>query len=245
MIHEPQYPASLYEQYRPSFPATIFRLLAEKAPSRRRALDCATGTGKAARELRCNFQQVIAFDHDLEMLRSRIPSPSVSYVNTRAERCGFQNGSFDVIFVGQALHWFASDAYYSEVKRLLAAQGLFAAACYQRPRISSEVDPVVSHLFNEILDGYWHPAVHHLQNAYADLPFPFRSIPAPSYKIVAHWNMSDIFGFLNTWSAVLAYRNGNGSDPLKIIEADMHTAWGNPDRVRWVEWPVHLLMGKA
>lgn len=244
MSQEPAYPARIYDRYRPSFPAPLFRILAETAPARKRALDCATGTGKAARALSLHFRSVIALDRDIGMLRSGIKTSSVHLLNCRSERCALRKCSFDLIFAGQALHWFAHRDFYGEVRRLLSPDGIFAAACYQRPQISEDVDRIIAFFFNDILEGYWHPAVKHLLNGYADLPFPFRSLAAPSFRIRASWNIADLFGFLHTWSAVEAYKKDTGSDPLHLVAEDLRAAWGDQNLIRNIQWPVCLLMGK-
>lgn len=245
MIHEPKYPSAIYEQFRPSFPYTLFQFIAEKVPFRNRALDCAAGTGKASRALKKYFQQVIGIDKDFGMLNNAVHSPSVFYMNSKAEQCALKEYSFDLIFIGQALHWFGLEQFYTEAQRILVSGGIIAAACYHRPRIESSIDRALDRLFNEILGGYWHPNMRYLNTMYTEIPFPFERIPAPAFEISARWNIRRLFGFLNTWSAVSAYRKARKKDPIKKIETSLYNAWGDPVTQRRVRWPVRLIVGQA
>lgn len=54
--------AADYASHRPSYPAALFDWLAEQAPARRLAWDCATGSGQAARDLAGRLDRVNATD---------------------------------------------------------------------------------------------------------------------------------------------------------------------------------------
>ena len=49
-----------YARFRPNYPPGLFAWLAEIAPQRRLAWDCATGSGQAALGLSQHFDQVVA-----------------------------------------------------------------------------------------------------------------------------------------------------------------------------------------
>src|SRR5690606_4114436 len=60
--------AASYAQYRPQYPPTLYAYLAQNAPGRALAWDCATGNGQAALGLAAYFDQVIATDASAEQI---------------------------------------------------------------------------------------------------------------------------------------------------------------------------------
>ena len=54
--------SSDYQKYRPVYPDSLYKFLANISPSRNCAWDCATGNGQAAMGLAKHFTRVIATD---------------------------------------------------------------------------------------------------------------------------------------------------------------------------------------
>ena len=102
-----------YAHYRPTYPEPLFAWLAGVAPSRRRAWDCATGTGQAA----------VALAAQLAAAR---PHPGVHFRQATAENSGLEPGSLDLVTVAQALHWFDRPRFFVEVERVPRPGGVLA-----------------------------------------------------------------------------------------------------------------------
>src|SRR3954466_215808 len=77
--------SSQYSQWRPRYPATLFRHLSARCSSHQPAWDCATGNGQAAVDLAHHFEHVEATDLSLEQISHAMPSDRVRYSVQPAE----------------------------------------------------------------------------------------------------------------------------------------------------------------
>jgi hypothetical protein len=103
-----------YARHRPTYPDELFAYLASLSRKRERAWDCATGNGQAALGCATFFEQVAASDLSLEQARHGRPRPGIRYLAGSAEHAPFADGSFDLVMVAQALHWFDLGQFYAE-----------------------------------------------------------------------------------------------------------------------------------
>lgn len=55
--------------------------------------------------------------------------------------------------------------------------------------------------------------------------------------------MHDLLGYLNTWSSTQLYIKAKQHNPLALIEKDLQAAWGNPETVREILWPIYFKAG--
>lgn len=87
------------------------------------AWDCGTGNGQIAKVLCSNFNQVFATDISEQQLANAIQANNIKYSKQAAEKTNFADNIFDLIIVGQAVHWFNFSKFYSEVNRTLKKMG--------------------------------------------------------------------------------------------------------------------------
>jgi SAM-dependent methyltransferase len=233
-----------YARFRPSYPPDLFAWLAEVAPERRLAWDCATGSGQATLGLSEHFDQVVASDASDAQLAGATPHPRVRYLRARAEAPGLAGGRFDLITVAQALHWFDLDAFYQEVRRLLRPDGVLAVWSYQLLRCEPGVDALLDRFDRDIVGPYWPPERRLVDNGYRDLPFPFAELPAPGFDMRADWDLYQLRGYLGTWSSVQRYRKALGRDPLQRLGPEFAAAWGDASAERRIRWPLALRVGR-
>ncbi len=192
--------AEQYTQYRPHYPAELFRFLAGVPARTERAWDCGTGNGQAAVELAKYFDEVIATDPSARQIEHAVEHPRVSYLVAPAEQAPLADSSVDLVTVAQALHWFDHPRFYGEVRRVLRPDGAIAAWCYALASITPEVDAVVWHLYSDLLGTYWPPERQMTMDGYATIPFPFAELPDPKIAMTAEWSLDDLLGYLGTWS---------------------------------------------
>lgn len=64
-----------------------------------------------------------------------------------------------------------------------------------------------------------------LKNKYHDIPFPFQEIETPAFHIELVWSLSELRGYLYTWSSVQKYIQKNNSDPVKQVYDSLAAAW--------------------
>lgn len=138
---------------------------------------------------------------------------NVSYMVGTGEKIPVDDNSVELVCCGQSVHWLDWKTFFSECRRVLVPHGCMAAYTYVLPRLEpSEGDPSeVQHCNQLFMDFYrkcnFHPQRRHVDNRLAEF---FEAVPNPeksrseSIKIVRDWNLSDLQGYISTWSG---YRN--------------------------------------
>jgi SAM-dependent methyltransferase len=234
-----------YARHRPGYPRALFDALLAVTPGRHRAWDCGCGNGQVARDLAPHFTQVLASDPSAAQLAARPANGGVAFLQAAATPAPLATASCDLITVGQALHWFPHEAFYTEARRVLRPGGVLAAWCYSLLRITPRIDAVIDRFYRERL-GRWWPAERALvDSGYRDIPFPFDTLPMPRLAIEVEWDLEQLGGYLATWSAYQRCRRETGLDPLPGLLGQLAGAWGDPARKHRVRWPLHLRVGRA
>lgn len=237
--------AGAYAKFRPDYPPALFEYLASLAPHRNVALDCATGSGQAARGLAEHFELVVASDGSVSQLQAAERHPHVAYIANLAEQMALREGTVDLVVAAQAAHWFDHDRFYPEVMRVLKRDGALALWTYGLACVEPQIDAIVRHFYNAVVGRYWPPERRWVESAYRDLPFPFRQIDTPQFELQLRWDLDSLIGYLGTWSAVQRYKRSTGQDPLPALRAEIAPCWGSPVEVKTVTWPLHLKVGRT
>lgn len=115
--------ADRYARYRIDYPDALYNYVLSFVNGRQSAWDCATGNGQVASTLARYFDQVEATDISQTQLEQALVLPNVRYQISRAEKTPFADNQFDLVTVGQALHWFDAEAFHREVRRVLKPGG--------------------------------------------------------------------------------------------------------------------------
>lgn len=233
-----------YAQSRPRYPDEIYAYLASIAPACSFAWDCGTGSGQAAIGLAKHFDNVYATDASPEQISHAYPHEKVKYHAEPAEHVSLRDSCVDLVTVAVAIHWFNFDEFYREVKRVLKPKGILAAWTYSFTEISPEIDVLIRQYYAEILNGYWPERIHYLEEKYETLPFPFEEITPPSFTMEIHWNLIQLAGFLDSWSATQRYKSQKGQHPLALIWEKLLAAWGDEKQTRLVRWPLYFRIGR-
>jgi len=234
-----------YAKYRPSYPPELFAYLASVSPGRRLAWDCGTGNGQAAVALAEHFDRIVATDASAEQIEHAFTHDAVEYRVEPAENVSLTSGSADLVTVAIAVHWFDLERFYREVRRVLRIDGVLAVWTYHLPTIAPRVDELVRGYYGDILKGYWPEKLHYVDERYETLPFPFREIEPPALQMKTEWNLSQLVGFLDSWSATRRYEADHGRHPVEEIWDELSGSWGETDRTRTLSWPFHLRIGRS
>ena len=235
--------ADAYSQFRPSYPAELFRALAERAPGRDRAWDCATGSGQAAVGLAAEFGRVIATDGALRQVTTAAAHPRVTYVAALAERCPILGGSVAAVTIAQALHWVDRPAFFREVERVLVPGGVLAVWCYTLPTVAPGVDAVLRRFYDLTVGPYWLEGRALVDEGYRSVEIPFDRFEISGLAIERELALDEFAGYVGTWSAVQRCRRLTGADPMPLFVAEVAAAWGAPAGRRLVRWPLHVRGG--
>ncbi|MGE0080037.1 MAG: class I SAM-dependent methyltransferase [Thiohalomonadaceae bacterium] len=237
--------AAGYASFRPRYPDTLYAWLAQQAPGRALAWDCATGSGQAAVGLAAHFARVVATDASAGQIANAHRHARVDYAVAPAEDSGLAAHSVDLVTVAQALHWFDLERFYAEARRVLCPDGLLAVWTYNLFRTDIDAaDALVDHLYGEVLGPWWPCERRLVENGYRDLPFPFVEITAPAFEMRTEWDLAHLLGYLRTWSAVKRYREACGVDPVAAIADALAAALGARERLS-VRWPLAVRVGHS
>lgn len=238
--------ASHYASHRPNYPDDLFVWLAGQCRYRERAWDCATGSGQAAVALADYIELVIATDASSAQIAAATPCPNVEYRVAAADASGLPELSVDLITVAQALHWFDLEPFYAEVRRVLKPGGLLAVWTYGVFQVEGgdtrQVQALLDRFYYQTIGPYWPAERRHVENGYADLPFPFDELVVPPFAMAVDWNLDDLAGYLRSWSATSRYQEQNGSDPVEALCVELSPLWGAGKRR--VVWPLSIKVGR-
>ena len=230
-----------YSRYRPTYPPELFNFLRKLCAARERAWDCGTGNGQVAGELATFFEQIYATDISINQLSQAVQKPNIHYTKQSAEKTNFPDDQFDLVTVGQAVHWFDFDLFYNEVKRVLKKDAVIAIFGYALFKSNPETDQIIQHFYDNIIGPYWQPERRYLEERYQTIPFPFEEIEAPEFEMKQQWSFERLIGYLNTWSAVKAYENEKKENPVELVKERLQASFGE---VGEVNFPVLLRVGR-
>jgi ubiquinone/menaquinone biosynthesis C-methylase UbiE len=235
--------AKLYASFRPHYPQAVYDFIFQQVKQFDAALDCATGNGQAAEVLATKFKQVYATDISEEQLAHAPALPNVTYKAEAAEQTSFAAGSFNLVTVAQAIHWFNFEQFCTEVKRLLKPDGIIAVIGYGLIRINAAMDKWVDNYYRNIVGPFWDKERRYIDEEYKTIPFPFNEMPAPQLFIEYTWNKEQFIGYLHTWSAFQHYVKHHNASPLTDeLLAALNTAWGDKETLD-IRFPLFLRVG--
>jgi SAM-dependent methyltransferase len=149
----------------------------------------------------------------------------------------------DLCVVAQAAHWFDHEAFAVEVNRVLKPGGLLAYVTYGIHHVSAQVDEIVGRYYVDIVGPYWPPERIHVDQHYANLPFPLPKIETPRLSIERDWTLDELLAYLATWSASKGYYKANALDPRDLVIDELAAAWGDVGSARRVTWPLTVIAG--
>jgi len=236
--------AKQYVQSRPTYPPELFAWLAQTCVGHDLAWDVGAGNGQASVALAAYFAKVFATDLSEAQIAQAAPHERIEYRVAPADRSGLPDESADLVTVAQALHWFDFDPFYAEVRRVLKPGGLFAAWTYGVLHVEGQaVEERVSHFYHDVVGAYWPAERRHVENAYADLPFPFDPAQSPAFAIRLSWTLDDLLGYCRSWSATARCQAATGADPVAALDTELTDVWGERTRRREVVWPISVRAG--
>ena len=237
--------AATYAQFRPTYPTELFDFVLQNVDNKGIAWDCATGNGQAAKVLAQHFTQVFATDISQKQLDNAAQADNIIYTVGRAETTGFEDNTFDLITVAQAVHWFDFEKFYAEVRRVAKPNATIAIWGYGMMRFhDEEVDNLIQNFYHGVTDKYWDAERRHIDEAYQNVPFPFELIETPHFSMVFKWQREELEGYLNSWSSIQHFKKANGYNPIPKLMLEMEAFWGEFER-KMLYFPVFMKIGKV
>jgi SAM-dependent methyltransferase len=232
-----------YALYRPSYPDAFFSFVNSLLPHTAKAWDCGTGNGQVAAKLAPFFDVVYATDISQSQLDNAVQMGNIHYSQQPAEQTNFPTDFFDLIIVGQAIHWFDFERFYAEAARTAKNGTVICIIGYGKLMINEPLDTVINQLYSGILRGYWPAERRYIDDQYNTVPFPFPLVDTPAFSHKLHWTFEQLCGYLQTWSAVKQYSKAHQQNPVDMIAEDLRAAWGTATQQE-VSFPMLVKLGK-
>ncbi len=236
--------SAAYEKYRPGYPPSLYRAILQYTSGRGNYWDCATGNGQVARVLAGHFGKAFATDISKNQLEKGPLLPNLTYKVQRAENSGFEDNTFDLITVAQAIHWFDITAFLSEARRVGRPGSTLAVWGYGLIRFGGAMDANIEHFYREVVGPYWDGERAHIDSAYANIIFNLTSkTDLGSYRIEKAMNMQSLHGYLTSWSSVQNYMRRHGNNPVDALLQTLGRYWKEKE-VKVAQFPVFGTMGR-
>ena len=232
-----------YSKYRPDYPNELIKFITDLCNEKDTALDVATGNGQAAMKIANTFNRIFALDASKNQILNSFKTGNIEYILAKAEKLPVKSNSINLICIAQTLHWFSFEDFFYEVKRVLKADGIIAAWCYNLMKVNSMIDKTIEKFYNDILGDYWPDRRKYIDNEYKTIPFPFNEIVCPPFEISKEWDLEHFLGYLRTWSAVQKYKEASDKDDVEQIFDELTALWENPSKKLKITWPVILRAG--
>lgn len=229
-----------YRVYRPGYPDDLFSYLSSLTKEHKRAWDCGTGSGQSAIALAKYFSEVIGTDASENQIKNAAVKEGVIYKVEKAENTSIASDSVDLITVAQAVHWFNNAEFSREVMRVLKPEGKLAIWTYGLFTVSPEINAVIDNLYGPVLDAYWPAERKEVESGYQNISFPMPEIQTPEFQMDTEWDLTQLTGYLCTWSAVKRYEADLGVNPVTARYEEILNHWGNPKQKRTFKWPLTL-----
>ncbi len=234
--------AKTYAKYRPVYPVELYQYILALVNERNAVWDCGTGNGQVANILANHFKEVMATDISDNQLKNTLPRKNIQYTKQRAEKTNFPNQYFDLITIGQAIHWFDFKAFYEEVQRVAKPESLIAVFGYGLLRIEG-INNELDHFYYNIIGAYWNKERRYIDEAYQTIPFPFEESPIEKdFYIKDNWQIENLEGYLNSWSSVRRFIKQKGFNPVKPFIEQLQKKWNSGSKP--VIFPILLRIGK-
>ena len=118
---------------------------------------------------------------------------------SRAEKTKFQSSSFDLITIGQAVHWFDIPGFYKEATRVAKIGARLAIWGYGLLKINPAIDETIGDFYRNTIGPYWDPERKLIDQHHQTIPFPFEEILAPSFDFSFQWTIDELQSYITTW----------------------------------------------
>jgi len=237
--------SAAYSAFRPRYPAALVEFFAALAPRHGVAWDCGAGSGQATSDIARHFDFVVGTDLSAEQVMHAATDAHIGWAASSAEQAAIRTRSIDAIAVAQALHWFANDSFYAEVRRVASGpDATIVAWTYATPHMEGDVGAVLNRYIFDDVGPYW-PAERKLVNTeYRTISFPFERIATPPFSLENDWTLPQILGYMRSMSATARSIKANGTDPVTAVEPELRRLWPD-DAPRRIVWPVVVLAARA
>nr|CAD7458379.1 unnamed protein product [Timema tahoe] len=220
--------AALYKKFRHPTPDQLITHIVKYVtqqicPPLGVAVDVGCGAGQSTLVLAPHFTNILGVDPSdaaIQEARGSNPPRNVQFRVGSAESLDVKPGSVHLVTASQACHWFNLPRFYRETERVLAPGGVLAMYGYLLPRPllgDIQLGHIVDKYYNTTLGDYVLDGSKKVYlNNYRDQEFnsvPFIGEPLVRDESVSadyQATVTDLVGYVNSWSACQNYRRQHG-----------------------------------
>jgi ubiquinone/menaquinone biosynthesis C-methylase UbiE len=184
---------------------------------------------------------VLATDLSERQIEYAQQRENIVYSVSKAETTSFQDNSFDLITIAQAVHWVNVNAFYSDVIRVAKPNAPIAIWGYSLFSVHPEMDRLIADFYTNIIGSYWDKERKLIDQKYRTIPFPFREIASPKFEMAFEWTLAELEGYLNTWSAVQKFVKANNFNPVSTLIKAIYPLWNQSRFV--IRFPLFVRLG--
>jgi len=231
-----------YAKFRLTYPDEFYHFIFQHVNHKQYAWDVGTGNGQVARVLARHFEQVYATDISQKQLEEAVQLPNVQYLRCNEYETSFATHTFDLITVGQAIHWFNIDLFYQEVQRVAKKGAIIAVWGYNLLRISPQIDTLIQQFYKEKVGSFWNAERKYVEESYQTIPFPFQVITSPNFQIEVFWDLTMLEGYLNTWSSVGKFIQTHLYNPVNELIVSLNPFWKKNEQKKII-FPIFVRLG--
>jgi SAM-dependent methyltransferase len=232
--------ANQYAAFRPTYPKELYDFVFKHVKEFESAWDAGTGNGQVARDLSKRFNKVIATDISAKQIEKAYQAENIFY-SIASEATSFQENTFDLICVAQAIHWFDREKFYAEVKRVAKLDALIAVWGYSLLSVSPEIDFHIKDFYVNIVGPYWDKERKLIDEQYETIAFPFQEIKTPEFSFSFQWTLNELQGYLETWSSVQKFIRENNYNPVEEFIQRIAPVWKSA--VMTIQFPLFMRIG--
>jgi ubiquinone/menaquinone biosynthesis C-methylase UbiE len=230
-----------YAFFRPTYPQALYDFILSHVNEKNVAWDCGCGNGQVAKDLSNWFKRIEATDVSAKQIENAVAKDNISYRISPAEQTPFENSTFDLITVGQALHWFDIPNFFKEAQRVGKPGGIIAIWGYGLLKINTKIDNPITLFYKEVVGPYWDKERKLVDEQYKNIPFPFREIQSPSFDFSFQWTLDQLHGYLSTWSSVQNFIAAHKTNPVDDLIRSIEPYWSSEEMK--VTFPLFLRTG--
>ncbi|MEM1243318.1 MAG: hypothetical protein AAGG80_00690, partial [Pseudomonadota bacterium] len=144
-------------------------------------------------------------------------------------------------------HWFKLNEFYDEVQRIIKADGIIAAWCYNKFRTDDpELNLIVDKLHQLITNpNVLHQSRKYVHEEYKTIPFPFKKITTPNFYMTETVDYDFLINYLETYPGIIELRQNNGNKNIDVLYQELKKLWGHSKQKNKLIWPLYLLVAKV
>ncbi|NXG91628.1 CRG1 methyltransferase, partial [Stercorarius parasiticus] len=226
--------AAVYQKYRfapgKELQQTILSYLQEKRVSPAElVVDVGCGSGQGTRFLSEHFRKVVGTDiseAQIQEARDAPCPPNVSYLVCPAEELPFEDASVDLLASFTAAHWFDTEKFMREAKRVVKPGGCVAISTYtldvsvRYGNCSEKLTKVFRESWDQLLK-YSHERVKHVLENYKEI---FEALPFPDKRRITDifdkipMTVAGVVGYLESVSPYQAFMKNDPEAAKSLLQ---------------------------